>query len=32
MIGVASRKLTETERNYDVWDREFMGFIFGLNH
>jgi hypothetical protein len=32
MIGTASRKLTETERNYDVWDREFMGFIFGLNH
>jgi hypothetical protein len=32
MIGTASRKLTETERNYDVWDREFMGFIFSLNH
>jgi hypothetical protein len=32
MIGAASRKLTETERNYDVWDRKFMGFIFGLNH
>jgi hypothetical protein len=32
MIGAASRKLTETERNYDIWDREFMGFVFGLNH
>jgi hypothetical protein len=32
MIGTASRKLTEMECNYDVWDREFMGFIFGLNH
>jgi hypothetical protein len=32
MIGAALRKLTETERNYDVWDREFMGFVFGLNH
>jgi hypothetical protein len=22
----------ETEQNYDVWDCEFMGFVFGLNH
>jgi hypothetical protein len=32
MIGAASRKLTETERNYDIWDWEFIGFVFGLNH
>jgi hypothetical protein len=32
MIGATLRKLTETERNYDVWDRKFMGFIFGLTH
>jgi hypothetical protein len=32
MISAASRKLMEMERNYDVWDCEFMGFIFGLNH
>jgi hypothetical protein len=32
MIGAASQKLTETERNYDIWDHKFMGFVFGLNH
>src|SRR5579863_7708577 len=32
MVGAASRTLTETERNYDVWDREFMGFVYGLLH
>jgi hypothetical protein len=32
LIGAASRKLTETERNYDVWDHKFMGFVFRLNH
>src|SRR5260221_75984 len=32
MIGATARTLTETERNYDVWDREFMGFVFGLTH
>jgi hypothetical protein len=32
MIGAASQKLTETERNYDVWDCKFMGFVFELNH
>lgn len=32
IIGAASRTLTETEWNYDVWDWEFMGFIYGLTH
>ena len=32
MLGAASRTLSAPERNYDVWDREFMGFIYGLNH
>src|SRR5579863_8678249 len=32
MVGAASQTLTETEQNYDVWDREFMGFIYGLLH
>ena len=32
MVGATSCMLTETKRNYDVWDREFMGFIYGLLH
>jgi hypothetical protein len=32
MLGAASCTLSAPERNYDVWDREFMGFIYGLNH
>src|SRR5579863_3691849 len=32
MVGAASHTLTETERNYDVWDREFMGFVYSLLH
>ena len=27
IIGAVSRMLTEAERNYDVWDKEFMGFV-----
>jgi hypothetical protein len=29
-VGFASRTLTAMERNYDIWDKEFMGLIFGL--
>ena len=29
-IGYASRSLNQAERNYDIWDREFLGLIFGL--
>jgi hypothetical protein len=29
-VSFASRTLTATERNYDIWDKEFMGLIFGL--
>jgi hypothetical protein len=29
-VGFASRMLTATERNYNIWDKEFMGLIFGL--
>ena len=29
-IGYASRTLNEMERNYDIWDKEFLGLIFGL--
>src|SRR5579863_3174485 len=32
MVGAASRTLTETEWNYNVWDREFMGFVYSLLH
>ena len=32
IIGAASRTLTETEQNYNLWDREFMGFVYGLTH
>jgi hypothetical protein len=30
-VGFASCTLTATERNYDIWDKEFMRLIFGLN-
>jgi hypothetical protein len=29
-IGYASRTLNKAERNYDIWDKEFLGLIFGL--
>ena len=32
MVGAASHTLMETERNYDVWDWEFMGFVYRLQH
>ena len=28
--GYFSKALNETERNYDIWDREFMAVIMGL--
>ena len=28
-IGYASKTLNSAERNYDIWDREFLGLIFG---
>ena len=31
-IGYASRSLNQAERNYDIWDREFLGLIFGLTY
>jgi hypothetical protein len=31
-IGYASKTLNAAERNYDVWDREFLGLIFGLTY
>ena len=30
MIRAILHMLTEAERNYDVWDKEFMGFVYGL--
>jgi hypothetical protein len=32
MIGYASKTLNGAERNYDIWDREFLGLIFGLTY
>src|SRR5579863_8127592 len=32
MVGAASCTLMEMERNYDIWDWEFMGFVYGLLH
>ena len=29
-ISYASRSLNQAERNYNIWDREFLGLIFGL--
>src|SRR5882757_2411431 len=31
-IGYASKTLNAAERNYDVWDREFLALIFGLTY
>jgi RNase H-like domain found in reverse transcriptase len=31
-IGYASKTLIAAERNYDIWDREFLGLIFELTH
>ena len=30
--GYFSKALNETERNYDIWDREFMAVIMGLRN
>ena len=29
-IGYASKTLNAAERNYDIWDKELLGLIFGL--
>ena len=31
-VGYASKTLNSAERNYDIWDREFLGLIFGLTY
>jgi hypothetical protein len=31
-IGYASKTLNAAERNYNIWDREFLGLIFGLTY
>jgi hypothetical protein len=31
-IGYASKTLIAAERNYDIWDQEFLGLIFGLTY
>jgi hypothetical protein len=31
-VGYASKTLNSAERNYDVWDRGFLGLIFGLTY
>ena len=31
-IGFFSKALNQTERNYDIWDCEFMAVIFGLRN
>jgi hypothetical protein len=31
-IGYASKTLNAAEKNYDIWDREFLGLIFGLTY
>ncbi len=31
-IGYTSRSLNQAERNYNIWDREFLGLIFGLTY
>ena len=31
-VGYYSKALNKTERNYDIWDREFMAVIFGLRN
>lgn len=31
-VGYASKTLIAAERNYDIWDQEFLGLIFGLTY
>ena len=31
-IGYASKTLNSAKRNYNIWDREFLGLIFGLTY
>ena len=31
-VGYYSKALNETERNYDIWDWEFMAVVFGLRN
>ena len=31
IVGAVSHTLIEPEQNYDIWDQEFMGFVYGLN-
>jgi hypothetical protein len=31
-IGYTSKTLNAAERNYDIWDREFLRLIFGLTY
>jgi hypothetical protein len=31
-IGYTSKTLNTAERNYDIWDREFLGLIFELTY
>jgi hypothetical protein len=31
-IGYAFKTLNSAERNYNIWDREFLGLIFGLTY
>ena len=31
-VGYYSKALNETERNYNIWDREFMAVVFGLRN
>ena len=31
-VGYASKTLNSAERNYNIWDREFLGLIFGLTY
>ena len=32
VIGYASKTLNSAEWNYNIWDREFLGLIFGLTY
>ena len=31
-VRYASKTLNSAERNYNIWDREFLGLIFGLTY
>src|SRR5260221_12563433 len=31
-IGYTSRSLNQAERNYNIWDREFLGLVFRLTY